>query len=103
MLVVSPSTWCVLPAPLLDRLPVERVLADSTRQLVRDAALLLLLLLLSKLDLLSVATRRIETVGSRSRTSVSLWLVDATEHAFDPVKTASVESPLRSTLYLWCQ
>ena len=33
-------------------------LADFTRQLVRDAALLLLLLLLSKLDLRSVATRR---------------------------------------------
>ena len=64
-----------LSALLLDRLPVERVsgdLADFTRQLVRDAALLLLLLLLSKLDLLSVATRRIETVGSRNRTAVYL-------------------------------
>ena len=33
-----------LPAPFLDRLPVERVsgeLADFTQQLVRDAALLL--------------------------------------------------------------
>ena len=86
VVVVLPSTWCVLPAHLLDRLLVEMVsgdLADSTRQLVRDAALLLLLLLLSKLDLLSVATRRIETVDSRNRTSVSPWLVDATEHAFD--------------------
>ena len=84
-----------LPAPLLDRLLVERVLgdlADSTRQLARDAALLLLLLLLSNLDLFSVATRRIETVGSRNRTLVSPWLVDATEHAFDLVQTASVES-----------
>ena len=74
MVVVLPSTWCVLPAPLLDRLPVERVsgdLADYTRQLVRGAALLLVVLLLSKLDLLSVATRRLETVGSRNRTSVS--------------------------------
>ena len=47
-----------LPTPLLDRLPVERVsgdLADFTRQLERDAALLLSLL--SRLDLLSVATR----------------------------------------------
>ena len=82
-----------LPEPLLDRLPVERVsgdLADFTRPLVRDAALLLVLLLLSKLDLLSVATRRIETAGSRNRTAVSphspdsnpSWLVDATEHAW---------------------
>ena len=42
-------TVVCLPAPLLDRLPVERVsgdLADSTRQLVRDTALLLFLLLL---------------------------------------------------------
>ena len=40
-------TVVCLPAPLLDRLPVERVsgdLADSTRQLVRDTALLLSLL-----------------------------------------------------------
>ena len=45
------------PAPLLDRLLCGKVsgdLADSTRQLVRDAALMLLL---SQLDLLSVATR----------------------------------------------
>ena len=42
-------TVVCLPAPLLDRLPVERVsgdLADSARQLVRDTALLLFLLLL---------------------------------------------------------
>ena len=42
-------TVAYLPAPLLDRLRVERVsgdLADSTRQLERDTPLLLLLLLL---------------------------------------------------------
>ena len=53
MVAVLPSTARTPPRPP----PVERVsggLADPTRQLVRDAALLLLLLLLSKLDLLSV-------------------------------------------------
>ena len=43
VVVFSLSTWCVLPAPLLDRLPVEWVsgdLADSTHQLPRDTALL---------------------------------------------------------------
>ena len=43
VVVLSLSTWCVLPAPLLDRLPVEWVsgdLADSTHQLPRDTALL---------------------------------------------------------------
>ena len=41
------ANFVCLPAPFLDRLTVERVsgdLADSTRQLVRDAALLLSLL-----------------------------------------------------------
>ena len=53
-------TLVCLPAPLLDRLPVERVsgdLADPTRRLVRDTALLLLLSKLTwhlRLDLLSV-------------------------------------------------
>ena len=63
-------TLVCLPAPLLERLRVERVsgdLADPTRRLVRDTALLLLLSKLTwhlRLDLLSVATRRI---GLRNR------------------------------------
>ena len=59
---------------------LERVSGDLAVS-TRDAAQLLLLLLLSKLDLVCVATRRIETVGSRNSTSVSPWLVDAIEHA----------------------
>ena len=92
-----------LPAPHLDRLSVERVsgdFADSTRQLARGTALLSLLSKLTwhlRLDLLSVATRRIGTVGSRNRatgvltlgiqTPLGAVMVDATEQFLEGIHT----------------
>ena len=70
-----------LLALLLDGLLAERVsgdLADSTRRLVRDTALLFLLSKLTwhlRLDVLSVVTRRIGIAGSRNRAASVLTLV----------------------------
>ena len=71
MVVFTVNVVC-LRAHLLDRLPgMSADLADSTRQLVRDAALLLLLT--SKLDLLSVATRLDGLSGFSSCSKLDLW------------------------------
>ena len=78
-------TVVCLPAPLLDRLPVERVsgdLADSTRQLVRECAVAAVFSKLTwhfRLGLLSVATRRTPLHATN--------LI---------VQSALVESPVRS-------